>query len=525
MTDSSLAAAAGGPASGTRGIGNRQPSKDSRKAAAASAASAAIRGLDNGEQEDEGDQPPEQLSPREEAGAEEKASDAATNDRDIIKSMKEEMEAMRKKLERLEQQPQQQQASPSANSFPAAAPANDIAAFFRALQESQAQQLEQARKQQEVIAEQLRKQQAAAAAQQLVLRSLGELPTFSGKGGDTTLLAQEWLQRSERYFAIREQALGIDALLGDEARRLNAAYALQDDARRWYDALPQQPSTWIEFSKAIKSRFCSVPSERIRVEKLREFVDRAAKLRDKLNVQGMQAFTARFTQLAGEVSDRFLTDHGRLELLARGVPQRYAEVVMKEDAKEPPTPLHDVINMVLARASQKEQAASFGSSSAVTTSAAPLNLDAVSLAVATFGWTHEEAQRHLQESEGWTPHDTYGNPLQHPSSSSSSAIVAPSPSYPAVTREQIDQFLNAMSRVGAGPAGRERNAQSRRSVPEGVHKEVPADLAKSRMEAGLCIKCGIVKYEGGGKGHNSRTCKAPVDKTTSAAEGRKKANF
>ena len=145
MTDSSLAAAAGGPASGTRGIGNRQPSKDSRKAAAASAASAAIRGLDNGEQEDEGDQPPEQLSPREEAGAEQKASDAVTDDRDIIKSMKEEMEAMRKKLERMEQQPQQQQASPPADSPFAAAPMNDFAAFFRALQESQAQQLEQAK--------------------------------------------------------------------------------------------------------------------------------------------------------------------------------------------------------------------------------------------------------------------------------------------------------------------------------------------------------------------------------------------
>ena len=143
--------------------------------------------------------------------------------------------------------------------------------------------------------------QARQASQQLVLRSLGELPTFTGKGADTTLSAQEWLQRSERYFAIRERALGIDAAMGDEARLLDSAYALQDDARRWFDALPQQPSTWPDFRDAIKARFCSVPSERIRLDKLREFVAKAAHVREKLNVQGMQAFTARFARLAGEV--------------------------------------------------------------------------------------------------------------------------------------------------------------------------------------------------------------------------------
>ena len=500
-----------GPASGTRNTGPRVNTRSGNNGAAAAASSSG------------GDDDPSQQQQLSDQDGEQDGSEQVDNaivDRDTIASMMKEMQAMREKLARMEQQPQQQPSSLPTDASSSGSPANDIAALVRALQEGQVQQAEQSRKQQEVIAEQLRKQQAAAAAQQLVLRSLGELPTFSGKGSDTTLIAHEWLQRSERYFAIREQALGIDATLGDEARRLNAAYALQDDARRWYDALPLQPSTWTGFSDAIKARFCSVPSERIRVDKLREFVDKASKLRDKLNVQGMQAFTARFAQLAGEVSDRFLTDHGRLELLARGLPQRYAEVVMKEDAKEPPTPLHDVINMVLARASQKEQAASYGGASAVPASAAPINLDAVSLAVATFGWTREEAQQHFYNDEGWAPHDTHGNP-QHPNSSSSS-VASSSPA--SLSKEQMEQLINAMSRVGAGPAGRDR-AQSRRSVPSGVAKDVPEALAKSRMEAGLCIKCGIVKYEGGGKGHNSRTCKAPVDKTTTAAEGLKKANF
>ena len=502
----------GGPAASTRAKATR---KKVRVHPAGGVASSDAAVDEEGEFEDEGIDAPQ---PQQQQGDDQK--DDATIDRATLADMMKEMKAMREKIARMEQQPQQQ---PSGLSLDAPSPPmNDIAALVRALQDSSAQQAEQARRQQEVIAEQLAKQTTAAASQQLVLRSLGELPTFSGKGGDTTLVAHEWLQRSERYFAIREQALGIDAAAGDQSRRLNAAYALQDDARRWYDALPQQPSTWTGFSDAIKARFCSVPSERIRVDKLREFVDKASKLRDKLNVQGMQAFTARFAQLAGEVSDRFLTDHGRLELLARGLPQRYAEVVMKEDAKEPPTPLHDVINMVLARASQKEQAASYGGASAAPASAAPINLDAVSLAVATFGWTREEAQQHFHEDEGWAQHDTHGNPPSH-SNSSSSSVASSSPAN--LSKEQMEQLINAMSRVGAGPAGRDRNAQSRRSVPSGVVKDVPEALAKSRMEAGLCIKCGVAKYEGGGKGHNSRTCKAPVDKTTSAAEGRKKANF
>ena len=502
-----------GPAASTRAKVARQPVTLHPVGGASSPAAAAANGS-GGEEGKDG-------SPQQQQQVDAAAAAATTVDRDTIADMMKEMKAMREELLRLKQPPQQQSSGLSLDaSFP---PVNDIAALVRAIQESSAQQAEQARRQQEIIAEQLAKQTTAAASQQLVLRSLGELPTFSGKGGDTTLVAHEWLQRSERYFAIREQALGIDAAAGDQSRRLNAAYALQDDARRWYDALPLQPSTWTGFSDAIKARFCSVPSELIRVDKLREFVDQAFKIRDKLNVQGMQGYTAKFAQLAGEVSSKYLTNHGILELLGRGLPSRMAEIVTKENNKDPPKPLHEVINMVLARATEKAQAANtYGSASATPASAAPINLDAVSIAIKQFGCTREEAQQYLEESEGWAPHDTHGNPPSH-SNSSSSSVASSSPTYSSNEVEQL--IVNALSRVGAGPAGRDRNAQSRRSVPSGVVKDVPEALAKSRMEAGLCIKCGIAKYEGGGKGHNSRTCKAPVDKTTSAAEGRKKANF
>lgn len=328
----------GGPAANTRGITARVPARTDSGSEVESA-----NGIVAGEESKTQDPQQQQLD---EPDVDAATDDAATAGVTIASLMKE-MKSMRDELRRLKQQPQQQQQSSFSmdSSASSTSSMNDMATLVRALQDSSAQQAEQARRQQEVIAEQLAKQTTSAASQQLVLRSLGELPTFSGKGGDTTLIAHEWLQRSERYFAIREQALGIDAAAGDQSRRLNAAYALQDDARRWYDALPQQPSTWTGFSDAIKARFCSVPSERIRVDKLHEFIDKASKLRDKLNVQGMQAFTARFAQLAGEVSDDYLTQHSKIALLARGLPQRYAEVVLKEDSKKPLPPLHEIINV------------------------------------------------------------------------------------------------------------------------------------------------------------------------------------
>ena len=523
MPKSGAPKAAAGPAKGTRSTAADASQQQDPSSSSSSAAAAA------GDQ-DEGDQktpPPEPSSPaaegEEDASAEEEALDGVN-----VAEMFRAMQALRDEVKELRKQQQPQSLSLDASSS-SAAPATKASSSNAASMDSGLAPQQQAAGLTDVAAllRVVQEGQARQASQQLVLRSLGELPTFSGKGADTTLSAQEWLQRAERYFAIRERALGIDATLGDEARLLDAAYALQDDARRWYDALPKQPSTWPAFHEAIKARFCSVPSERIRLDRLREFVEKASRLKDKLNVQGMQAFTARFAQLAGEVSARFLTDHGQLELLSRGLPQRYAEVVAKEDAKEPPPPLHEVINIVLARASQKEHAASYGGASSSPASAAPMNLDAISLAVATFGWTREEANQHLSDGEGWAPYDTHGG--HQGSSSSQGASSAPSGSQPpTITSEQVTQLLAAFAaqstRVGAGPAGRE-HGRSRRNAPNGVVKEVPSELFHARKKAGLCCKCGVAKYEPGGHGHNAGTCKAAADKTTSVEEGRKKANF
>lgn len=391
------------------------------------------------------------------------------------------------------------------------APTADLAAIARELQDAQARQTQQ-----------LASMMQAQAAQTLLLQSLGEFPTYNGKGADTTLVATEWLQRAEGYFAAREQALGLSAAQGDSARVLSAANALQDDARRWYNALPRpHPATWADFVRAVRARFCSVPDERMRVDRLNDFVDKAARLRDKLNVQGMQAYTARFQQLAGEVPDAYITLHGKLALLARGLPQRYAEVVLKEDAKSPPPTLSEVVNIVLSRAAQKEQAISYGGASHSTASAAPINLDAVSLAATTFGWSREEAAEHLDDSnaEGWSVHDT--NASGGASSLSHAQDKGASPS-PGMSIEQMTQ-LAAMfgARMGDYP----KKQSQRRNAPADVKNSIPDALADARKQAGLCIKCGIAKYEGGGKGHNARTCKAAADPTTSVAEGKKKAGL
>ena len=82
-------------------------------------------------------------------------------------------------------------------------------------------------------AELARKQNAASAASLLLLQSLGDLPAFDGRcTPDTTLIANEWLQNADNYFASRERALGLTAAQGDESRLLSAINALKLEARK-----------------------------------------------------------------------------------------------------------------------------------------------------------------------------------------------------------------------------------------------------------------------------------------------------
>jgi hypothetical protein len=425
--------------------------------------------------------------------------------RRVVQALQQQLQQQAQQQAQLQAQLTSKAASPPRSPSPGTTAA-ELAAIARALQDSQAAQIAQ-----------LQRAQAEQAVQTALLQSLGALPTFNGKGADTTLAASEWLQRAEKYFGAREQALRIDAAAGDSARVLGAANALQDDARRWLDALPQAPATWAEFKTAVKARYCSVPDERIRVEKLNVFVEGAARLRDKLNVQGMQAYTNKFAQLAGEVSADYLTLHGKVALLARGLPQRYAEVALKEDAKTPVPPLHEIINTVLSRAAQKEHAAHGSAASSSSGPSPARNVDAITLAAATFGWSREEATRHLDEgAEGWAPYDTgASSPSAHAPSARSNDPTAPQLS------EAVAQIAALFQGKAPGDGFRGKQSQ-RRNAPPDVRVAIPEALRQARKEAGLCIKCGVVEYSGGAHGHNARTCKAPADTTTSVADGRKK---
>lgn len=436
----------------------------------------------------------------------------------MFANMQSQMDALRDENVRLRQgQPPPQQPSPvpgaeqqQQQQAAAIASSADIAMLARILQNNQTQQAQQAQQ-----------QQAAQTRQLMILQSLPDLPLFSGKGADTTLAANEWLQRAEDHFALKEEALGLTAAEGDKARVLVATNALSDDAGRWYRALPVRPTSWAAFQVAMKARFCSVPDERIRVEKLEQFVNGAAPAREKLNIQGLQAYTARFLQLAGEIPDAYTTQHTKLALMVRALPKRSVAHAYSEGAKKPLPPLHEIVNTILSKAANNEYSYAHAGASAAVASAAPLMLDAVSAVANTFGWSREEAARHLEESEGWAPHDTDSHGA---GSSQSSHTVAASTRSSSEHQDLLKALAALSARVGAGPAAADKK-KSRRHAPPETLKGIPEELLESRRSAGLCMKCGVVKYEGGAHGHNSRTCKAAPDKSTSAAAGKAKADF
>jgi hypothetical protein len=376
----------------------------------------------------------------------------------------------------------------------------------------------------------MQQQQLQATAQMMSLQALGPLPTFAGSGAVTSLEAVAWLEQAERYFTAREAALGITAQQGDAIRVTLAANAfpLKSVAQQWYSSLPSgdRPTTWAAFRAALLGRFCSVPNVRVRIEQLRSFVDAARRLRDKMTLEGLQGFTARFQQLSGEIPDSHLTAHGKLELLARGLPARLAEVVLAEDAKDTPSALHEVVKRVLAKAAFKEYAAGYSGSSATSSAASPMELDAISLCAAQFGIPLEEARRYLEPQEGWSSHET--NSGEGPGALAAAAAAASPPARQSGATDDatMERLLAAFeSRFGKAASGSNKAQSQRRNVPSDVSKEIPQDLAAARKQAGLCIKCGVTKYEPGGKGHNSRTCTLPINKSISAVEGRKKANF
>ena len=430
-------------------------------------------------------------------------------------------------------------ASPSASGSPASSDAQMIAQLLQ-----QQQQLMQAlgSQQQSVVTalqqlapQQQQPSQAMLAAQMLSLSTLGQLKSFDGNAGPNGLALREWLAHAELYFAARESAMGVTAQQGDASRVYAMRAALTDDALRWFSSLPSpQPGTFAEFKVAMEKRFDSVSSSQVREAILQRFVDGAKKIRDKLNVEGINRYTTLFMQHATQIPAARMTDASKRMLYAQGLPARYSEMVLVEDAKANPAPLHELAQTILAKATMKAHANSGGyphgisASAAAASSSQPdaMEIDAISLCAASFGISTAEATRYMEPQEGWAVHDTHRGSGPRASAAAAASTSSEEHSQTHSEDPQMERLLAAFeSRFGKSLSGSGKSQSQRRNVPNDLSKEVPQELANARKEAGLCIKCGITKYEPGGKGHNSRTCKLPVNKSLSASEGRRKANF
>ena len=410
-------------------------------------------------------------------------------------------------IQQLQQQLLQLQQRPPA---PSTAP-TDFTSLLLAMQQQQQQQLEAAEKRQQ-----------EQASRQIMVEALGRCPTFNGKaaaGTHGSLQAHEWLQRTRNWFHARDTAMNItqQTAVTDLSRIATVVTALEGDAQRWYTSLPaaSKPTTWDAFEKCVRERYCNgAAEERLRLDVLKKLVVDVSKLRERFTATALEAFLSRFQEIASTIPETFLTIHGKLDLLAQGLPSRYTETVLKEDAKTPTPPLHEVARLILNKAAYKEAAASYAASSSSSVnnlgSAAPSD---IALCMAAFGVDRNQASTYFAPQEGWAPHDTSGTAG---SSSAPAAAASHSPLDGAVA-QMLAAFTVRFGTASAGPKGG-AGASSRRNAPADVVKDVPEQLVTARKEAGLCIKCGAAWYVPGGKGHNSCTCQKAADRSTSAAE-------
>jgi len=370
----------------------------------------------------------------------------------------------------------------------------------------------------------------AALAVMAATRTIGQLPPFNGRGDLAGNAARDWLARADDHFAASEAVFRISGAAADAQRVLIAANHLEGEARHWYAALPTRPATWEAFRTALLARFSSLPSMQIREQQLKALVGGLRAGRETASLAALQRFTTRFLQQASEIPASRMTEATKRLLYAEALPRRLAKVVIKADASDACEPLDKLAAKVLADATFDAYAAgSTGAVAAVAHARAPaatvpvdddaMQLDAISLTEAVFQVSREEAELYQAESEGWTPFDTDQQP---PAAAASRRPAAMDPLLQQLQATIAAQTaaINALSRTrGSGPG----SGSGRKGA--GESKKVPEQLAADRRAAHLCIRCGVAAYSPGASGHNSSTCKAAVDLTTPAAEGKKRAGF
>lgn len=357
---------------------------------------------------------------------------------------------------------------------------------------------------------------AAALAAALALTQPIELPTFTAAGTAAGIAAHSWLQRVDLKFAERAVVAGLPSL-PDGHRIAAASSALAGGASSWYTSLTTHPTTWAEFKAALLHRFQPASALKVYESQLNHLVSQISKIREKLNTHGLEQYTQRFQTLANHIPSDKMLDRTKILKYAEGLPLRLREFICSEEEKVnlacKPFELNTIIDKVLIRSATREVAgglASASSSSAPSSSSSSsdaMDISATESCRRNFNISAEEAASYIEPAEGWAEHETssFTSPGATTTHSSSTAEA------------RLIQQVNSLQAQLA--------AMSRRTVSPPVKREVPEQLAADRRDAGLCVRCGVVKYEAGGKGHNSRTCTKPVDVTTSAVAGKKAAGL
>lgn len=356
---------------------------------------------------------------------------------------------------------------------------------------------------------------ATAFSKALAAQAPFDLPLFDGSGSTSGLAAYSWIQQVERAF---EERVSIAGTLEDSRRIHAAAKSLRGGASTWYASLSPMPTAWSGFKSELLNRFQPASALRLIESQLELLVDRVSKFRERLNTQGLERYTQNFQLLANQIpSDRML-ERTKVLLFSKALPTRLRELVLVEDEKaatdsssKDKFTLNIIVDKILRRSATRETASGTAPESGRSTPSEAMDLSAVTMCSQSFGVSMEEASGYFESVEGWVPHDTSS------AGSSGSAPHNPSSTPVAASQASLVQQVNALQAQLA--------AMSRRTVSPPIKKEVPEQLAADRRAAGLCVRCGVAKYEPGGRGHNSRTCQSPPDKTTSAAVGAKKAGL
>ena len=352
-------------------------------------------------------------------------------------------------------------------------------------------------------------------------RQLPPFPRFGSDGNTHGAAAHRWIKEMETAFeAANASAPG--GFVDEEKIRL-AIGALEGSAQEWGRGMHPKPTTWKEFRDRFLEFYQPAGSRRLIEQQLHELPAKASRM--KLTTAGLQAYTTKFLELANQIPESDMIDRSKIMLYAKGIPASLRMIIEKADdeAHRPggkPMELQRIAHAVVNRTALQETVYHGSGSPSSSHLGDAMDLSAVTLCQQTFGVPREVALSYCAPAEGWAAHDTSASPSFSPSATSPAAATSLS----ALTNQIAElqrQLAATAAAAAAGPA--DLNALSRRTTAPGVKKEIPDALAKERRDAGLCIKCGVTAYGAGAHGHNSRTCKLPIDKTTSIAEGLRRA--